>query len=285
MLNDIYPSVFDNSFHPRAPQKGDVVFLYSRNSVAVCAKGCAGGCGPEGAPGETPSVPVFPALDVTIDDFLFYVDEKAFFGRYIQDPATCPLEGYSFIPLRETFSMQPAALPFEIATGYHIVSWRRYHHFCGVCGTPLVPSEKERALVCPQCHHTIYPDIHPAVNIAIRNGDKLLLIKNTISGFPRYSLVAGFIEIGETAEDTVRRESMEEVGLKVKNIRYFGSQPWGIVGNLQIGFYCDVDGSDEIRVDGNEVKEALWFKRSEIPPRDTTSITGALIEAFRRGEI
>ena len=281
MLHEIYPSVFDNSFHPRAPQKGDVVFLYSRNSVAVCA-----GDGASGFTGaDVLCVPVFPAVDVTIDDFLFYVDNRAFFGRYVQDPASCPIEGYTFIPLRESFSMQPAALPFEIATGYHIVSWRRYHRFCGVCGTPLVPSTTERALVCPQCRHTIYPDIHPAVNIAIRNGDKLLLIKNTISGFPRYSLVAGFIEIGETAEDTVRRESMEEVGLRVKNVRYFGSQPWGIAGNLQIGYYCDVDGSDQIRVDGNEVKEALWFKRAEIPPRDTTSITGALIEAFRRGEI
>jgi len=272
MLNDIQPSVFDNSFHPRAPEKGDIVFLYSRNSVGVIQ-------------GEKPTVPRYPAIEATIDDFLFYVDGRAYFGRYIQDPATCNLEGLAFITLRETFQMEPKDLPFEISTGYHIVSWRRYHRFCGVCGTALVPSETERALVCPSCRHTIYPDIHPAVNIAIRNGDKLLLIKNMISGFPRYSLVAGFIEIGETAEDTVRREPMEEVGLKVKNIQYFGSQPWGIVGNLQIGYFCDVDGSDEIHVDGNEVKEAVWFERSEIPPRDTTSITGAMIEAFRKGEI
>ena len=273
MLNDIKPSVFDNSFHPRAPQKGDAVFLFSRNSVAVIeSEGCL-------------TVPAYPEVDTSVLEFLFYVDDRAFFGRYIENPESCPVKGYCFIPLRSTFQKEPKALPFEIATGYHIVTWRRYHRFCGVCGTALVPSETERALVCPSCHHTIYPDIHPAVNIAIRNGDKLLLIKNTISGFPRYSLVAGFIEIGETAEDTVRRESMEEVGLKVKNIRYFGSQPWGIVGNLQIGYFCDVDGSDEIHVDGNEVKEAVWFKRSEIPPRDTTSITGAMIEAFRKGEI
>lgn len=273
MLQEIYPSVFDNSFHPRAPKDGDVVLVFGKNTVAVRESG------------NLLQVPSFPQIDATINDFLFYVDDVAFYGKYSEEGNLSGPDGYSFIPLRSTFQKEPAALPFEIATGYHIVSWRRYHRFCGVCGTPLVPSDNERALVCPKCRHTIYPDIHPAVNIAIRNGDSLLLIRNMISGFPRYSLVAGFIEIGETAEDTVRREAMEEVGLKVKNVSYFGSQPWGIVGNLQIGFFCDVDGSDEIRVDGTEVKDALWFKRTEIPPRDTTSITGQLIEAFRKGEI
>ncbi len=273
MLQEIYPSVFDNSFHPRAPKDGDVVLVFGKNTVAVRESG------------NSLQVPSFPQTDASVNDFLFYVDDVAFYGKFSEEGTLSGLEGYSFVPLRSTFQKEPAALPFEIATGYHIVSWRRYHRFCGVCGTPLVPSDTERALVCPKCRHTIYPDIHPAVNIAIRNGDSLLLIRNMISGFPRYSLVAGFIEIGETAEDTVRREAMEEVGLKVKNVSYFGSQPWGIVGNLQIGFYCDVDGSDEIRVDGTEVKDALWFRRSEIPPRDTTSITGQLIEAFRKGEI
>ena len=273
MLQEIYPSVFDNSFHPRAPKDGDVVLVFGKNTVAV--REC----------GNRLEVPCYPHISVTENDFLFCVDNVAFYGIYSEEGHCSGLDGYCFVPLRSTFQKEPAALPFEISTGYHIVSWRRYHRYCGVCGTPLVPSETERALVCPVCRHTIYPDIHPAVNIAIRNGDSILLIRNMVSGFPRYSLVAGFIEVGETAEDTVRREAMEEVGLKVKNVRYFGSQPWGIAGNLQIGYFCDVDGPDEIRVDGNEVKEALWFRRSGIPPRDTTSITGQLIDAFRKGEI
>lgn len=276
MFQDIYPSVFDNTYRPTSPRQGDVVMVFGKNTVAV-----------KESDGVL-ELPKYPSVLAAKDDFLFHVDSVAYFGRSQEDIEAISksnLDGFTFVPLRSTFSKQPKAFPFIIATGYHVVSWKRYHRFCGVCGERLVLSEKERALTCPKCGHTIYPDIHPAVNIAIRNGDKLLLIRHMDSLIPRYSLVAGFIEIGEMAEDTVRREPMEEVGLKVKNIHYFGSQPWGIAGNLQIGFYCDVDGSDEIKVDGTEVREAKWYERSEIPPRDTTSITGQLIEAFRKGKI
>ena len=93
-----------------------------------------------------------------------------------------------------------------------------------------------------------------------------------------YVLVAGFIEVGETAEDTVRREVMEETGVKVKNIRYFHSQPWGVPGNLTLGFTAELDGSDQITVDTGELAEARWFEREEVPvPDDSVSITAALI--------
>jgi len=269
MLNDIFPSVFDNSFRPCAPEAGDPVLLFGKNSAAVREEG------------GVLSVPTFPEVPATQDDYLFRIDGKPYFGRFSED---IPL-GFSFMPLRSVFGKKPDSLPFAITTGYHIASWRRYHRYCGICGTALVPSKTERALSCPSCGHTIYPDIHPAVNIAVRNGDSLLLIVNNSGPFPRYSLVAGFIEIGETAEQTVSREVCEEVGLKVKNIRYYGSQPWGIAGNLQIGYVCDVDGSDEIRVDGTEVHEAHWVPRALIPQRDTSSITGEMINAFRDGEI
>ncbi len=270
MLQEIYPSVFDNSFHPRPPKAGDAILFFQKGSVAAKTDD------------KSIEVPLYPTADATASDYLFRIDDTAYYGRF--DDSSVP-DGFDFIPLRSTFGKLPATVPFAVTTGYHIVIWRHYHRFCGVCGARLEPSHAERALVCPKCHHTIYPDIHPAVNIAIRNGDSLLLIRNTTGPIPRYSLVAGFVEIGETAEDTVRREPMEEVGLKVKNIRYYASQPWGIVENLQIGYYCDVDGDPTIKVDGNEVKDAVWIKRSEIPPRDTSSITGQLIEAFRKGEI
>ena len=121
--------------------------------------------------------------------------------------------------------------------------------------------------------------------VVIFRGKILLLYKNYRNRYEGWVLPKGTVEEGEEHSETALREVMEETGLKVKNIQYFGSQPWGIVGNLQIGYVCDVDGPDEIHVDGNEVKEAVWFERSEIPPRDTTSITGAMIEAFRKGEI
>ena len=96
-----------------------------------------------------------------------------------------------------------------------------------------------------------------------------------------FVLIAGFVEIGETVEDTVRREVMEETGVKVKNIRYFDSQPWGVPGNLTLGFTAELDGSDEITVDRQELSEACWFEREKVPvPDDEVSITSALIHAF-----
>ncbi len=273
MLHEIYPSVFDNSFKPRPPREGDVVILFGKGTALAREEG------------DRLEVPHFPALNADEGDYLFRIDDIAYYGRFIEGEMPAIGEGFGLVPLRSTFGKEPVVLPFAITTGYHIAAWKHYHRFCGVCGTPLVLSATERALTCPKCRHTIYPDIHPAVNIAIRNGDSLLLIRNNSAAGVRYSLVAGFVEIGETAEDTVRREPMEEVGLKVKNIHYYASQPWGIVENLQIGFFCDVDGDPTIRVDGNEVKDAVWVKRSEIPPRDNSSITGRLINAFRAGEI
>lgn len=270
MLQDISPSRYNNEFKPREPKDGDGILVFGKNTVL--AKACD----------NVLSIPKFPLLDASIDDFLFCIDDVAF---YSPKGEVC-LEGYEMMSIRAVFRMLPKELPFAVTTGYHIWSWRHYHKFCGVCGTTLQPSERERALVCPDCGHTIYPDIHPAVNIAIRNGDRLLLAKHQGVRNSFYALIAGFIEVGETAEDTVRREPMEEVGLRVKNIRYFGSQPWGTAGNLQLGFVCDVDGSDVPHIDESEIAEARWFERSEVPTElGTHSITGTMIEAFRRGEI
>ena len=274
MYHDILPHKYSPDYKPRDPKNGDIVLVYGKGTVMVCKE--------QLEQGQAPSLPHYPKVKAFYGDFLFNIDDVAFYG-YRSENIT---DGCEMVTIRDLFKLKPSVISYAAATGYHIVSWKNYHRFCGVCGTELRPSETERALVCPKCGHTIYPDIHPAVNIAIRNGDKLLMARRSFDPNVNYALVAGFIEIGETAEDTVRREPMEEVGLKVKNIHYFGSQPWGIVQNLQIGFYCDVDGSDEIHVDGVEIKDAKWFDRSELPTAlGSHSITGAMIEAFRRGEI
>ena len=101
------------------------------------------------------------------------------------------------------------------------------------------------------------------------NGDRILLTKYAGRDFAHYALIAGFTEIGETFEDTVRREVMEEAGIRVKNIRYYKSQPWGIVDDLLAGFFCDVDGDPTIHMDSSELKEAAWHTRDEIVLRPT----------------
>ena len=136
--------------------------------------------------------------------------------------------------------------------------------FAGCCGGKMAPGEKERSMVCSACGHTEYPKISPAVIVAIRNGDRLLMSRYARGAYRHYALIAGYLEIGETFEDCVKREVMEEVGLKVKNIRYYKSQPWAFSDTVMIGFVADLDGDDTIRLQEEELSEAGWFTREEI---------------------
>ena len=132
---------------------------------------------------------------------------------------------------------------------------------------------------------TVYPKISPAVIVAVTDGDRLLLTKYAGREFKRYALVAGFNEIGESIEDTVRREVMEEVGLKVKNLRFYKSQPWVFTDSLLMGFFCELDGDNKITLQEDELAEAEWFERQDLPDDHSgISLTGEMIEVFRRGE-
>ena len=138
---------------------------------------------------------------------------------------------------------------------------------------------------CPDCGNMIFPKIAPAVIIAVTDGERLLLSKYAGRAYTRYALLAGFTEIGETAEETVQREVMEEVGLKVKNVRYYKTQPWGVESDLLLGFYCDLDGDDAIHLDQMELSMAQWFDRDKIPADDDgISLTREMIRVFKEGK-
>ena len=176
---------------------------------------------------------------------------------------------------------------FALMTGWHIYTWYRANRFCGKCGQPTVHDEKERMMRCPDCGNMIFPRIAPACIIALTNGDKIMLAQHAALKQKRYGLLAGFIEIGETAEEAVAREVMEEVGLKVKNIRYYKTQPWGIVGNLSLGYFCELDGGDAVSLDENELAAAEWHHRDNIPPEaadDGISLTREMIRIFSEGK-
>ena len=129
----------------------------------------------------------------------------------------------------------------------------------------------------------IYPRIIPAVIVGVKNGDKLLLTKYR-KGFTPFALIAGFTEIGETLEETVSREVMEEVGLKVKNITYYKNQPWAFSDTLLMGFFCELDGSNQVKLDENELALAEWFERNQIPVEpDDISLTNEMMMVFRDG--
>lgn len=180
----------------------------------------------------------------------------------------------------------PAPLPFAAATALHLFRWYNGHRFCGRCGSPVRHSNTERALVCPDCGEVCYPVIAPCVLVAVTCGEKILLTRYARPGASRLVLVAGFVEIGETAEQAATREVMEETGLRIRNLRYVGSQPWGFSGTLATGFAAELDGPDAIRLDTSELAEARWVSRADIPPcPDESSLTMTMISRFARGDL
>ena len=235
-----------------------------------------------------PSASELPGdLDYT---YLFSVDDQPLFMVTEEDPDAIRMPE-DLVPvdsrkLRPDFYLgdENRHIIFEAYTAGQLARWYHDNRYCGTCAHETVPSQTERALCCPHCGRTIYPRILPAVIIGVTDGDRILMTKYAGRSIPFYALVAGFNEIGETLEETVAREVMEEVGLKVKNIRYYKSQPWGIVDDLLAGFYCDVDGSTDITLDRNELKEAVWVERKDVEgqPHDL-SLTNEMMVVFREG--
>jgi NAD+ diphosphatase len=163
-----------------------------------------------------------------------------------------------------------------------ILVWDQTHRFCGRCGEPTVAAPADRAKLCPQCGLLSFPRLSPAVIMLIRRGeDEFLLARNRafVDGF--FSVLAGFVEPGESLEEAVAREVLEEVNLDVEDIRYFGSQPWPFPHQLMIGFVARYAGG-EIRPQADEIVEAAWFsRRGELPKLPgKLSIARRLIDAF-----
>ncbi len=194
-------------------------------------------------------------------------------------------EGYFYQNFRQFRELRSKDTCFAVMTGWHLYQWYRGSRFCGCCGAATQHGERERMVRCPKCGNQVFPRINPAVIVAVTDGDRLLLSKYAGRGYTNYALIAGFTEIGETLEQTVQREVMEEVGLKVKNIRYYKSQPWGVDGNILAGFFCDLDGDDAIHLDQEELALAQWHPRNALPIQDDgISLTREMIGVFSRGE-
>lgn len=228
--------------------------------------------------------------------YLFSIDDRQYFlylpeisGHTTGTPSVT-LPGYEFMKLSEIRRRQPIHRIFAAETGYHLYVWYRDNAFCGRCGHSTVHDSKERMLSCPDCGNRIYPRIVPAVIVGVTRGDQILLTTYANREYKRYALIAGFTEIGETAEQTVAREVMEEVGLPVKNIRYYKSQPWGFESDLLLGFYCEVDEEaadpDHICRDEQELASAEWVRREDIPEYpERLSLTHEMMMTFKYGRV
>jgi NAD+ diphosphatase len=182
--------------------------------------------------------------------------------------------------LRTLFGLIPDTLIWIAGRANQLLHWHVTHRYCGKCGHETEDKTDERAKICPRCLHVNYPRLSPAVIVAILKENRILLARNRNFKGPYYSVLAGFVEPGESLEECVKREIKEEVGIRVKNVRYFGSQPWPFPDSLMIAFISDY-AAGEIVVDGSEIIDAAWFSKEElprIPPK--ISIARQLIDWF-----
>lgn len=274
MIQDIAPYKYHNEYIPTPPDENSIALYYEKKScmLAYTEDGIR--------------FPRFKELDLGDQSvyknatYLFTIDSEKFYlvtDVDIDEHPEFVME--SIWAFRE---VNPQYLAFAGITGYQLYNWYHTHKFCGKCGSLLKQDQKERMLYCEQCHQMEYPKISPAVIIAVTHKDKLLLSKYAKGVYKNYALVAGYTEIGETLEETVQREVMEETGLKVKNIQYYKSQPWSFSETVLMGFFCELDGENEILLDEEELAVAKWFQREEIPvewKRD--SLTNEMIMQFK----
>ena len=272
MIQDIEPSRLNNAFMPQDPRAEDNVLLFDSDGKMLVRT-------------ESSGIMFTTGRDIPAGDavYLFSVDAVRYFC--VLEPAEAPLPGFEFRTVRELRDAGGGKELYAAFTAYHLWRWYADNRLCGRCGGPNDCHPSERALQCRCCGNVVYPRINPAVIVGVIKGDSLLITRYR-KGYSHNALIAGFTEIGETLEQTVRREVMEEAGVRVHNIRYYKSQPWGIAQDLLVGFYCDADRDSVIRMDPDELKYADWVRREDIILQpNNLSLTNEMMRLFKEGKV
>jgi NAD+ diphosphatase len=191
--------------------------------------------------------------------------------------------GWAFEGVRSLFGSISESFFSAAARALEISEWDRAHRFCGTCGSPTALKQGERALQCTACGHLSYPRISPAVIVAVTRGQRILLARARRFPPGMFSVLAGFVEPGETLEECVAREVREETGVEVKNLRYFASQPWPFPHSLMVAFTAE-HAAGEINIDPEEIVEAAWFSPDSFPRLpDPITVARKLIDRFAAG--
>jgi len=278
MLQDLAYGRLENEYRPVPPQPEDFVICVRDGAILV-----------RKFQNEALALPTVGDIRDSWErwyeqglQYAFRLHERNYY-LWLGRAGECPA-GWEYIPARQLRYRAGNTFCYAAMTGWHLYKWYESSRFCGRCGEKTVHDEKERMMRCPNCGQLIFPRINPAVIVGVTDGDRIVLTKYAGRGYTNYALIAGFTEIGETMEQTVQREVMEEVGLRVKNIRFYKSQPWGIDGNILMGFYCDLDGADDIHLDETELALAQWHHRNALPIGDDGySLTREMIRVFGEG--
>jgi NAD+ diphosphatase len=188
---------------------------------------------------------------------------------------------YTWVALRPALEALYPQLFNLLVRAHQILSWDRNHRYCGRCGVETKVNGSGFQRQCGSCHLLFYPRISPSIIVAIRKDNQILLARKADFLPNVYGLIAGFVEVGESLEETVHREVYEEVGLQVKNIQYFGSQPWPFPDSLMIAFTADYAGG-EIELRDGELEAAAWYTADNFPglPSSSISVSRKLINDF-----
>jgi len=277
MIHEIFPNQFDNHFIITDNiAENDYILHYNEKSLLLKING------------DEFQLPtkkdVSDIFDITERTFLFSLNGVRCFlvwnaTRLIDDR-------FVYKEINSFRTLNPREIAWICIVGFQLNNWYLENKFCGKCGTKTAEKPDERAIICPNCSTVVFPKISPAIIVAILCKDKILLAHNSNFEQKRYSLVAGYVDVGETLEETVMREVKEEVGLDVKNIRYYKSQPWAFSGSMMIGFTAEADDTQPIRPDNVEITEADWFSRENLPNHPPKiSIAGEMIDKFKKGEL
>lgn len=295
MLHDISPVKYNNDFVIREATPEDKVLVYRDRKVLARVEG------------DTIFAPTFadfgidPATDgVTLGTeesaadenairylYAFTVGEDVYFFADLTDEAIdecAAQEGWDFLVIVKLVDYRPKPVRFALTVGFEYWVWYSTAQFCGRCGAKNEHDRVERMMRCPVCNNMTFPKLFPAVIVGITRPDgKVLATRYAGRPYANYALVAGFCEMGETVEQTIHREVMEEVGLRVKNLRYYKSQPWPDSNSLLFGFFCELDGSPEIHLDENELSMAEWIERDELLTDNDHSLTREMMGVLRAG--
>lgn len=273
MIHEIMPEVMDNQYRNQKAERDSRV-LFVRGREILVREGADGIFYPrygevEGQTGRMA--------------YLFSISGRPYFLGELLTPG---ISGARFMGWEQLRDAVPRPEAFAGMTGIHLHQWYQSVQFCGRCGKKAVHHSMERMMYCPSCGNLMFPRIAPAVIVAVTDGERLLLTKYAGRKNAHFALVAGFVEIGETAEECVQRELLEEVGIHVKDIRYYGSQPWGFAGNLMLAYTACLDGAHKIDLDRHELAEAAWLLPEEIPEiPDHSSLTREMIRRFKEGRL
>ncbi|MCI1930166.1 MAG: NAD(+) diphosphatase [Clostridia bacterium] len=274
MIQDI-KNKFDNSYYKVLPRDNSYVLSFEKDKCMIKTDG------------KNIYIPRYAEIvnNKKLElRYLFSIDNTYYF---LSENSIEPFTDYDYEDISVLRNSVNKEMCFAAETAFHLYNWYRKNKFCGACGVKIKHRDDERVLFCPSCGNTVYPCISPAIIVGVVSSDRILMTKYAGRDYKKYALIAGFCEVGETAEDTVRREVMEEVGIKIKNIKYYKSQPWGFNSNMLFGFFAELDGNGSITIDKNELSEAKWVKRSEMNfiEDDGVSLTREMIGLFKNNKV